>query len=143
MEKRRACGVLIVRGTPIDEILLLKHSSRLDVAKGRVDPGETDMQCALREMEEETGITADDIELDGDFHFQLTYMLPPRPNKPEREKTLIMFLGRLGRGVPIRLTEHIGYEWLRWNPPHKLQKKTIDPLFAYLEKFLAERASQR
>ncbi len=142
MKKRRSCGILLVRGDPVKEILLLNHPTRLDVAKGRVEPGETDIECALREMEEETGITAADVELDPDFRFVLRYMMPPKPGKGDREKTLVMFLGHLKRRVPIVLTEHVDYEWLPWNPPHRIQKKTIDPLLAHLEEFLATRASK-
>jgi hypothetical protein len=28
----------------------------------------------------------------------------------------------------VRRTEHGGHEWLKWNPPHHIQKNTIDPL---------------
>lgn len=32
-------------------------------------------------------------------------------------------------GFPVvKCTEHGGHEWVRWNPPHEIQKNTIDPL---------------
>ena len=129
----KSCGVLIVRGEPIREVLLLEHATRLDIPKGHVDPGETNLACALRELVEETGITADDVRLDPAFRFEHHYRVAdPLRSGRTRDKVLIVFLGRLVRDVPIVLTEHIGYRWMDWNPPHKMQKKTIDPLLAHL-----------
>ena len=61
MRKLYSYGVLIVRGEPIDSFLLMRHATRWDLPKGHIDEGETEIQCALRELVEETGITADDI----------------------------------------------------------------------------------
>ncbi|MEL7497201.1 MAG: NUDIX domain-containing protein [Planctomycetota bacterium] len=112
-------------------ILLLKHRNRWDLPKGHVDPGETNLECALRELEEETGITKGDIEIDPDFRFKAKYKvnykkLSDRPVK----KKLIIYLARLTRTVEINPTEHIGFEWVTWSPPHSIQQKTIDPLLA-------------
>ena len=138
MKKIKSCGVLLVRGEPIEELLLMKHPDRYDLPKGHVDRGETELECALREMEEETGVTAADVELDPAFRFTTRYKVrSARYGGQEREKTLVIFLGRLLHDVPIVLTEHRGYEWIRWNPPHRIQEKTIDPLLAHLAEFLA------
>ncbi len=51
----RSCGVLVTLGDPIDRFLLMRHKDRWDLPKGHVDPGESDMETALREMVEETG----------------------------------------------------------------------------------------
>ena len=65
----KSCGFLILRGDPPCEFLLMRHADRWDLPKGHVDRGETEMECALRELHEETGITADDIELIDRFRF--------------------------------------------------------------------------
>ena len=133
MRQIRSCGVLVVRADPIESVLLMEHPTRLDIPKGHVDPGETDLECALRELVEETGIATDDIDLDDTFRFELKYPVwPKRFGGQECEKTLVVFLGRLKHDVPIRVTEHDGYHWLTWDPPHQLQPETIDPLLAYL-----------
>ena len=133
----RSCGVLVVRGDPIQEFLLMQHPNRLDLPKGHVDPGESDVACALRELEEETGIKADDIELDPNFQFKSRYMVRyKRFGNQEVEKTLVIFLGRLKRDVEIAVSEHESFKWVVWNPPHKIQKETIDPLLAQLAKFV-------
>jgi hypothetical protein len=54
------------------------------------------------------------------------------------EKTLVVFLARLKRDVPIDVTEHGGYQWFAWNPPHKIQERTVDPLLAAVAEFLSE-----
>ena len=39
------------------------------------------------------------------------------------------------RPQEIALGEHAAYEWIQWMPPHRVQKKTIDPLLAELEAY--------
>lgn len=51
----RAAGGVVVR----DGLVLLVHRPAYDdwtFPKGKVEPGETDEECALREVEEETGL---------------------------------------------------------------------------------------
>ena len=79
MPEVKSCGLLIVRGEPVREFLLMRHADRWDLPKGHVDPGETEMQCALRELREETGIAATDIELIDGFRFTTQY--PVRAKK--------------------------------------------------------------
>ena len=138
MSELRSCGVLILREREDGaEFLLMKHKNRWDLPKGHVDPGETDLQCALREMEEETGIRADQIELDDDFQFTTRYSVKSKRTGGEwRTKTLVVFLARLQEDVEITPTEHPDYRWFPWEPPHVIQEQTIDPLLADLAGYL-------
>jgi 8-oxo-dGTP pyrophosphatase MutT (NUDIX family) len=129
--------VLIVRGDPIREVLLMEHPTRLDIPKGHVEPGETDEQCALRELWEETGITAEDIQLDPKFRFVIQYECRYKRSDERLAKTVVIYLGRLLHDVSIRMSEHQGYRWLAWNPPHVLQRETIDPLLEHLAAHVA------
>ncbi|MEZ6131332.1 MAG: NUDIX domain-containing protein [Planctomycetaceae bacterium] len=143
MKQPVSCGFLIVKGDPVETFLLMKHPKRWDLPKGHVDPGETEMECALRELHEETGITPDLLQIDDRFCFESRY--PVNGSRyglkvPEVEKTLKIFLARLDRDVDISVTEHAGYEWFPWKPPHRIQEKAIDPLLAYLEEFLSNAA---
>ncbi len=138
MRKLRACGVLVVRGNPIEQFLLMVHPDRLDLPKGHTERGESDTECALRELEEETSITADDVELDQEFRFTTSYRVwPEKLGREECDKTLVVFLGRLKRDVSIKTTEHESYRWVTWSPPHRIQQLTIDPLLAELETHLS------
>ena len=126
-----------MRGNPIRQFLLMEHADRLDLPKGHLDKGESELQCALRELEEETSISASEIELDPKFRFVQRYSVWPKKfNGEECEKTLVVFLGQLHRDTVIRLTEHQGFRWVNWNPPHQIQAQTIDPLLAELDRFL-------
>jgi bis(5'-nucleosidyl)-tetraphosphatase len=132
----KSCGFLIVRGNPIREFLLMRHNDRWDLPKGHVDDGETEMQCALRELDEETSIIADHIDIVPDFRFTLQYPVTDKRRGGHYEKTLVVFLARLKGDVKITATEHVGHEWFAWNPPHQIQTRTIDPLLASVATFL-------
>ncbi|NUQ76466.1 MAG: NUDIX domain-containing protein, partial [Polyangiaceae bacterium] len=139
MRKVRSCGVLVVRAAPRPSFLLLKHARRFDLPKGHQNPGESDLQCALRELCEETGIERDEIDLDPTFRYQETYYPAyARLGGEIVEKTLVIFLGQLLRDKEIVRTEHAGHVWVDWCPPHRIQKHTVDPLLAELEKLHAE-----
>ena len=131
----KSCGFLIVRGNPTREFLLMRHADRWDLPKGHVDPGETEIQCALRELQEETGITAADIEPIEGFRFTTQYRVRSKRDGKLYDKTLVVFLARQIRDVPIQVTEHGGYQWFAWYPPHQIQAWTIDPLLAEVERF--------
>ena len=137
MPDQKSCGFLIVRGEPIREFLLMRHADRWDLPKGHVDAGETDMQCALRELQEETGITDNDIEVIDGFRYITEYQVRGKRDDRLYDKELILFLARLVREVKITATEHRGYEWFPWRPPHRIQQRAIDPLLAAVEQFLS------
>jgi 8-oxo-dGTP pyrophosphatase MutT (NUDIX family) len=108
--------------------LLMRHADRWDLPKGRVDPGESDLDCALREFEEETGIDRQQIVLDPSFRFEEVYY-PIRKKTGERDhKTLVIFLATVPDRVGIEVTEHLGHEWFEWRPPLDIQANTINPL---------------
>ncbi|MBB72983.1 MAG: DNA mismatch repair protein MutT [Planctomycetaceae bacterium] len=137
MSQIRSCGFLIVRGKPVSNFLLMRHTDRWDLPKGHVDSGESDLQCALRELEEETAITIDDIEIDDRFRFTTQYPVVKKKNGKVRQKTLVIFLAYLVRDVHIKVTEHPNYQWFDWLPPQQIQIETIDPLLAELQVHLA------
>src|SRR5262249_24211363 len=73
MRKVKSCGVLVFRAQPAPAFLLPRHASRFDLPKGHSKRGETELQCALRELEEETGLGADGIVLDRGFRCEQVY----------------------------------------------------------------------
>jgi 8-oxo-dGTP pyrophosphatase MutT (NUDIX family) len=141
MPQVKSCGFLIVRGNPVSEFLLMRHADRWDLPKGHVDHGESDLECALRELDEETGIQPEDIEVIDGFRFASRYPVRDKRDAKPYDKTLIVFLARLVRDVKIEATEHSGYQWFPWNPPHTIQQRTIDPLLAAVVDFLKNKST--
>ena len=58
------------------------------------------------------------------------------------KKRLVIYMAKLkkGRKAKVKVTEHIGYRWVDWDPPHDLQKKTINPLLIAAEKFFDKKS---
>jgi 8-oxo-dGTP pyrophosphatase MutT (NUDIX family) len=139
MRQVKSCGVILFRRTPELSFLLMKHTYRYDLPKGHIEPGETEVECALREMWEETGVAISQVSLDPDFRFEeMYYPVEARFGTERVEKTLVIFLGWVDQVDDIRVTEHGSYEWRRWNPPHNIQKYTINPLLTALEDYFAK-----
>jgi 8-oxo-dGTP pyrophosphatase MutT (NUDIX family) len=132
----QSCGFLVYREQPTLSFLLMRHSTRWDLPKGHVDPGETELQCALRELAEETGIDESAVLVDQNFRVELTYNVNlPKYNFQEKQKSLIIFLAKLLEpGCPIKVSEHETYRWFDWNPPHDIQAKTINPVLQAVER---------
>lgn len=134
MSDIRAAGFIVFRRSPTMSFLLMKHKDRWDLPKGHVDAGETDFVCARRELQEETGIEADEIVIDERFEFVTEYIVREKRHKfRPLNKTLKIYLGWLEGDREIVLTEHVGYKWFDWAPPHAIQEQTIDGLLAYVQ----------
>jgi 8-oxo-dGTP diphosphatase len=105
----RATLCFVIRG---DEILLIRKKRGLGAGKingpgGRLEPGETPLECAIRETREELGITPTNIELAGELSFQFTdgYALFGS-----------VFRAAGCEGVPIETEEAVP----RWTPVHAI-----------------------
>lgn len=135
----QAAGYLVFRNHPRHQFLLMRHADRWDLPKGHVDPGESILQTARRELREETGIRRSQFDHDEDFLFQIDYQVKSRKSGKQRNKRVSIFLAELTAEITIKPTEHPGFEWFDWSPPHQIQPQTIDPLLAYAQDFFARR----
>jgi bis(5'-nucleosidyl)-tetraphosphatase len=137
MAKIKSCGFLVYRFQPEHSFLLMRHHDRWDLPKGHLDPGETKIQAAYRELLEETGIGFEHIRMDGRFRFQQRYKVSGKRYgfNGELDKKLIIYLAELLLPVEIKAVEHLDHAWFPWSPPHSIQEKTINPLLGELEKF--------
>ena len=113
MRFEKSCGVLVFQERPRRSFLLLVAGDRLDLPKGHTKRGESEIDCALRELEEETGLSRTAIKLVEGFRFEATYA----PNK-RTEKTVVLFAGELAGPCAIVTPDHDDYVWMPWKPPH-------------------------
>jgi bis(5'-nucleosidyl)-tetraphosphatase len=142
----KSCGFILFKGDRSGDrlsFLLMKHADRYDLPKGHVEAGESDLECALREMSEETGISAERVRVEPEFEYRSTYYPQyARFDNAVVEKTLVIFLGWLdgdGGDGGIATTEHLDYQWYDWQPPHQIQSQTIDPLLAKVADYFRSR----
>ncbi|XP_064409194.1 bis(5'-nucleosyl)-tetraphosphatase [asymmetrical] [Latimeria chalumnae] len=127
----RACGLIIFRrlnqgaaslraGDSI-EFLLLQTSygeNHWTPPKGHVDPGEDDLQTALRETQEEAGLHTEHFNLIDGYRKELKYVVREKP------KIVIYWLAELkDSSTPVRLSEeHQAFRWLKVEQACKLAK---------------------
>ena len=73
MKKEKSCGAIVfyLNGEK-EQVLLIKHanSGHWSFPKGHVEAGETEVETAMREIKEETGVSAD---IDTRFREVVTY----------------------------------------------------------------------
>lgn len=96
IKREKSCGALVFRQMPDKtELLLLKHKNggHWSFPKGHVEGTETEIQTALREVKEETGL---DIELQDGYKEKVSYA--PKFNV---KKEVVYFLGKAGSQEPV------------------------------------------
>lgn len=139
MKQIFSAGVLVFRVLPSKErVYLLLQSSRgyWDFAKGKIEPGESNVLAALRELKEEAGIS---VEIVDGFLESVTYFFT---EKGERiQKTVYFFAGQLVQDKSIVLSrEHVNYEWLPYkNARERLTFPKSRALLEECERFLEAR----
>lgn len=115
--KERSAGFVIVRK---DEslpgqyrVLGLQVYGKIDIPKGHVEPGETDLEAAIRECHEEANIA---VKTENDMSWGNEPFLASRPHKD-----VIIFLAETDQDPQILpnpengRVEHDGYQWLTWD----------------------------
>jgi 8-oxo-dGTP pyrophosphatase MutT (NUDIX family) len=127
MRRVQSCGVLVFRRSPEPAFLLLKTGGRWDLPKGHRPADETELDCALRELVEETGLTRDDVRVvEGFRHVSVYHPIYRRLNNERVEKSVIVFLAWLLRDRAIALTEHDDFAWVSWPAERSFGNSTID-----------------
>ncbi len=132
-----AAGFLLFHPGPRPQFLLMQHPKRWDLPKGHTEPNENLLETALRETEEETGISPTQIVVDRDFSFALEYPVT-RAKRGDYLKRVTYYLGYVDQPHQPLLTEHTGFQWFDWPVTASLQAATIDPLLSHLQEHFAQ-----
>lgn len=109
----RSAGILLFCKKSEKKLYLLLHypSGHWDFIKGRIEKDEQPREAALRETQEETGIT--DIKFIDGFEekIQYTYQYGGKPVR----KQVIFFLART-KTMDVKISdEHVNYAWLEFD----------------------------
>lgn len=107
MNHEKSCGAIVYRKYHGNtEILLIKHinSGHWSFPKGHVESGETEVETALREIKEETGL---DVIIDPSFRETVSYY-----PKKDTQKVVVYFIARAKNYYYIPQEEEIAQ--IRW-----------------------------
>lgn len=114
MNPVRAAGFIIYRRIQADliEYLLMQTSygeHHWTPPKGHVDPGENDFQAALRETQEEAGLSEEVLKIVPDFKIELRYQVR---NKPKVTTYWLAELLEPKTNLVKMSEEHQDFKWL-------------------------------
>lgn len=131
MEK--SVGLVLFRDTPNGRLVLLLHyrSGHWDFPKGHVEKGESEMQTALRELQEETGITQAEV-LEG-FRERVEYSF--RRGRRSIRKEVIYYIACTAEESVKLSHEHQASQWLP--PEAALERLTYENSRGVLKSALA------
>lgn len=99
----------IVNDRPVRLYLLLNYRKGYwDLPKGKLEAGETNLDAAIRELKEETGLTA---EIHSGFEQSLSYIFKDSSGDLVH-KTVTYFVGRVSTKAVTISSEHLSYKWV-------------------------------
>ncbi|MDC0638781.1 NUDIX domain-containing protein [Nitrosopumilus sp.] len=122
MIEETSAGIVLFRKEESKKLFLLLHypSGHWDFVKGKIEKGESTHQTAIRETEEETGIT--DIKFIENFEQWINYNFKHQGELIQ--KKVVFFLAET-KTKEVKIShEHTGYAWMDYNS--SMEKTTFD-----------------
>lgn len=111
-----SCGIVVVRNDDELRYLLLRSYDYWDFPKGKMEPNEDPLETALRETNEETGITADEL------NFRWGRVNKESDKYKKGRKFVIYFIAETDReniDLPVNdelgRPEHDEYRWMTYD----------------------------
>lgn len=117
MPQEKSCGVVVFRneGGGRKYLLLRYEEGHWDFPKGHVESGEAELDAAVRETKEETGIR--DLEFVEGFRERIEYHYKKEGKAMHKE---VFFFLACTKTKDVKLSfEHIGFEWLPFEKASK------------------------
>jgi 8-oxo-dGTP pyrophosphatase MutT (NUDIX family) len=136
MKKEKSCGIVIFREENFRLYLLLKYSNNYwGFAKGHVEEKENEIETALRETLEETGIS--DIKIVEGFRSSISYFFKKSGELILKES--VFFLGKTSQKEVKLSSEHLDFAWLPYEQArekltYENTKKVLDEAEEFLKK---------
>lgn len=140
MIKEKSCGIVVFIDQDFDlqRLYLLLHykEGHWDFTKGHMELGESEIETALREAKEETGLA--DLVLIDKFNENLDYKYTR--NRKKFHKTVSFFLAR-SKNKNVKLShEHIGFLWLPYDKAREyLTYENAKEILNRAQKFLSNK----
>jgi 8-oxo-dGTP pyrophosphatase MutT (NUDIX family) len=122
MIEETSAGIVLFRKEKIGNLFLLLHypSGHWDFVKGKMEKGESIKETAIRETQEETGIT--DIVFLEDFEEWIKYDFQYQGELVH--KKVVFFLAET-KETDVKIShEHLDYTWMDYNTA--MEKTTFD-----------------
>lgn len=104
-KQEKSCGAIVFHDTKDSSVLIIQQKDgHWCFPKGHILDGENDEQCAIREIEEETGYV---VSIDSKFHCVVHY-----PIHEHIEKEVVYFIAYVKSGKPkVQTSELIQMHW--------------------------------
>ncbi|KAL7307005.1 hypothetical protein TKK_0000754 [Trichogramma kaykai] len=139
VDRGRICGLFVLRrkGDSVEYLLVQKpKKGSWGPPKGRVDPGETDMDTAFRETEEEVGYDKNDLKIYEDTRREVHIV------SKRKDKIGVFWIAELidaQKEVRINPAEHSGFKWLSPQDTQRLILNCLKSLFSDFNQFVREK----
>jgi len=138
MKHEKSCGAVVwtmARGKR-HYLLVRSIHAHFGFPKGHTEPGETEVETALREIKEETGV---DVTLDTRFRVEDEHVIP---HKPDTMKLVVYYVGSFADQIPVyQPSELSGYVLAPYEVALRLlAKPKLKSILEEADRFLSEEA---